>query len=599
MVKLLLPGWFRCSARNTSPLGIGCPSLRWAHSLAMLLVFSAFMLRASELLAFDLEILPPIPDGPRAYHRAVFDPVQGRFILYSGVRVAQGAPEGVANLWVFEAADSAWIQYDSGAFGPLYRNRYSFAADVERRRAYLFGGNTALGCAEDMWLLSLDSLEFSPIQYVGIGPVDKTQAGFAIDALSGNPWVFFGDCRSTQPPASYFEFRRNTAEWQRWVLTTLDPFARASHALVYDALRRRFVMWGGYASIAARTHDEGLVSQAAVGQWPSLEDVWSFDPASLSWTMLADSSGPGHRAGFVSFYDCIDDALVVYGGRGLLTFSALGDLWSFRFKDNRWSELTSGTSQLPSRMEAGGAFDPCTGSLYVAGGQDSLVLGPGAGFDHYRADAFRVRLYRDACFRWAERPSEMGSGPARGLLTLPNDIRDIPLPTLDEIRLVDCHRGLLLQTASEIRAVAPGRWEVAFPQWTSAEEGGLRAGSLRVASAPRSGESVIAPAILIGSCWQPPSGHSPSNVRVIRSAGSWSFIVQTVAAESEIRLEIFNVIGRRVWAQSQTGTPTCDGMGIDWDGTGPNGAVVVPGVYFARVSYGDQRETVRVVIPGP
>ena len=74
----------------------------------------------------------------------------------------------------------------------------------------------------------------------------------------------------------------------------VGPSARAAHALAYDAVRQRTVLFGGRAA--------GAVPQG---------DTWAWDGA--DWTQIADT-GPDPRGGHAACFDAVRGRVLVFGG---------------------------------------------------------------------------------------------------------------------------------------------------------------------------------------------------------------------------------------------------------------------------------------------
>src|SRR5262249_40580062 len=90
-----------------------------------------------------------------------------------------------------------------------------------------------------------------------------------------------------------------TPRWTQIVTTGEAPHSRFSHAAVFDPVRRRLVIFGGYSY--------------AAGQ---LADTWALELAGTpAWHQLAASGrAPIHREGMRAVYDPWNDRMVMFGG---------------------------------------------------------------------------------------------------------------------------------------------------------------------------------------------------------------------------------------------------------------------------------------------
>lgn len=145
-------------------------------------------------------------------------------------------------------------------------------------------------------------------------------------------------------------------DWR--VRTDLAP--RHQHAMAYDSLRGRVLLFGG----------------GGVGN--TRNDLWAWD--GVSWSLLSSGSGPGHRMRHAMAYDAGRDRLVVFGGEPLGGPSGLGDTWEW--DGTSWTEMTPATSP-PGRVDAGMVYDARVGAVIMFGGS---VLGSGLVNDMWKWD---------------------------------------------------------------------------------------------------------------------------------------------------------------------------------------------------------------------
>jgi hypothetical protein len=99
---------------------------------------------------------------------------------------------------------------------------------------------------------------------------------------------------------------RDTWEWNgsRWQVRgpPVQPPARFGHAMAYDAVRKRVVLYGGTGPLGnPRTQ--------------FFEDTWEWDGA--TWAKAQPPSGPGQRTDHQLVYDAARQRVFLIGGRGL------------------------------------------------------------------------------------------------------------------------------------------------------------------------------------------------------------------------------------------------------------------------------------------
>jgi hypothetical protein len=139
----------------------------------------------------------------------------------------------------------------------------------------------------------------------------------------------------------------------RWIALATSaarPAARRDHSLTFDADRGLLYLFGGRA------------------QGVALDDLWTFDLATAAWSeaSLAGAKPPA-RFGHNAFYDAVQRRLVVAMGQAGSTF--FNDVWAFDPATLSWVERGAGSGERPAvRYGAGGAYDPGGNRFLVSHG---------------------------------------------------------------------------------------------------------------------------------------------------------------------------------------------------------------------------------------
>ncbi len=139
-----------------------------------------------------------------------------------------------------------------------------------------------------------------------------------------------------------------------WTLITPAadrPPARRDHTLTADLDRGTLYVFGGRARGGA------------------LGDLWTFDPASATWTeIVAEDPKPAARFGHNATFDTAQQRLIVALGQGQGS-AFFNDVWAFDPAAGSWSQLTSGSDQQPrERYGAGIAPDYANGRFFISHG---------------------------------------------------------------------------------------------------------------------------------------------------------------------------------------------------------------------------------------
>jgi hypothetical protein len=130
--------------------------------------------------------------------------------------------------------------------------------------------------------------------------------------------------------------RADTWEWDGEVWTQVadtGPSARRGHALAFDSVRARVLLFGGRGASA-------------------LGDTWAWDGE--AWTQVADT-GPSPRNGHAMCFEENDGRAILFGG------SEASDTWSW--DGESWTQLN----------DVGPT--PCDGTRLVSTGHSSILFG--------------------------------------------------------------------------------------------------------------------------------------------------------------------------------------------------------------------------------
>lgn len=137
--------------------------------------------------------------------------------------------------------------------------------------------------------------------------------------------------------------------------------------MAYDQAGKKVILFGGWSE------GDGF-----------LDDTWTFDPSSNTWTNLKPAAAPPARYLASMAYDESGKRVVLYGGltkhiQSLLgaasfDFGQLGDTWTFDLGKKTWTSVETTVSP-PARGMAGLAYDAVTSKLVLFGGlgTDGLI----------------------------------------------------------------------------------------------------------------------------------------------------------------------------------------------------------------------------------
>ena len=157
---------------------------------------------------------------------AVYDLHLQRTIIFGGASQDASGYEVFDDMWTYDSARNIWTEI-APTTKPTARSGHFMVYDSFNRKTILFGGwSEEVGLMNDTWLYDSQS----------------------------NQWT------NASP--------------------TISPALRQSHAMCYDPVSQKVILFGGYRSGG-----------------PHFDDTWAFDYVSNTWTNLHPTTSPSGRYG--------------------------------------------------------------------------------------------------------------------------------------------------------------------------------------------------------------------------------------------------------------------------------------------------------------
>ncbi len=324
---------------------------------------------------------------PRMYHDMVYDSLRGRVVLFGGwTREKPSAkPYRLGDTWEWDGKN--WLQAPTAA-SPPRRFGHVMAYDSIRQRAVLFGGGGTRGYFSDTW-------EWDGSKWVNpkptLAPGPRLDAAMVFDSANGN-MVLFGGLDKTYRGVS------DTWAWDGKAWTQFQvpspPCPRFGHAMAYDSSRKRVVLFGGHGGPSpyrlsdtwewngktwtrltpnpspparwghAMAYDpvrKKVVLFGGSGSHGDLSDTWEWD--GVRWVLSRPATSPKPRRWHGMAFDPTRGRVVLFGGYD--GSRLLSDTWEWNGRD--WFRIPTAATP-PGRYKHRMAF-------YGAGGGKVLLFG--------------------------------------------------------------------------------------------------------------------------------------------------------------------------------------------------------------------------------
>jgi hypothetical protein len=200
-----------------------------------------------------------------------------------------------------------------------------FAFSTKSDQALLFGGLdlTAGVLNNDTWIYDLRTDAWSR-KTPAVSPPPRTFSAMTYDEKSDR-FILFGGGGENSGLGDTWAYDMSADTWTNMKPTTSPP-SRVYHAMAYEPVSNRIVLFGG---VVEETADESTNSERPLG------DTWAYDPNGNVWTQLSTSTAPSARGWHSMAYDAGSRKVILFGG-GIKRGQPLGDTWLFDSTTNAW-----------------------------------------------------------------------------------------------------------------------------------------------------------------------------------------------------------------------------------------------------------------------
>lgn len=263
-----------------------------------------------------------------------YDSTRGKVVRFGGQE--KGGAVFFNETWEWDGTH--WTKKNPRV-SPQPRSMHAMVYDSSRGKVLLFGG----GFMDDpsLWVAYDDTWEWDGETWSQLtpktSPAGRMAHGMAYDAVRDKTVLFGGATAFVEGnPISDNE----TWEWDGENWTQIDslnkPSERNIHAMTYDSVHEKVVLFGGSSGAA---------------------ETWEWDGE--NWTLIAPATVPMDMEGAVMAYDNVRNKAVLFGGNDSETWEWDGTNWTKLNPANK-SNATQGHAM---------AYDSARGRMVLFGGR--------------------------------------------------------------------------------------------------------------------------------------------------------------------------------------------------------------------------------------
>jgi hypothetical protein len=276
------------------------------------------------LKAWALRVPSGSSPDPRADHSIVYDGDSEMFLLFGGTVAGAFNKE----TWKWDAAAGAWAK-QAPAESPTPRAGAAMAFDAVLGRPLLFGG-IGMKSGNQQRFNETWSWKWQPESWTLEGPgtevpSPRSYPAMTFDGARGKAELFGGytDDWPNRYSNETWEWDPGKVQWTKKNPAGTSPAARSGHAMVYDEVRQKSVMFGGFAGASPGYFD----------------DTWEWDSGANTWTQRTPKGrSPSAREGHAMAYDSDRGRVMLFGGYTGLSHSS--ETWEF----------DGGSARLPAQI---------------------------------------------------------------------------------------------------------------------------------------------------------------------------------------------------------------------------------------------------------
>jgi hypothetical protein len=318
-----------------------------------------------------------VPEA-RVWGKLAYDSRRGRVVLFGGYDASNIY---LQSLWEWDGR--SWERKSPPGSKPTARYGHGLAYDAWRGRVVLYGGSDGVA-RQDLWEWDGTRWEQRPLS--GPLPPVREHSMVAYD-LARKRLVLFGGYNGVSGPlADLWEW--DGARWEQRTPAGPKPSARSGHALGYDPVRSRVVLFGGWANGA------------------NVADLWEWD--GTAWEQKSPSGvspPPGSELTFT--FDTQRSRLLLVGG-----YHEWHSVWEW--DGTGWVNRSPALPALQPRAAPAIVYDPARRELLLFAGESSLPVRDLWSFDGTAWTERTPQLIRP----WPRSRHAMVHDPARGRVVL-------------------------------------------------------------------------------------------------------------------------------------------------------------------------------------
>jgi len=280
----------------------------------------------------------------------VYDPQTEEVILFGGYSQSLGVR--LNDLWAYDPVKGAWTELAPSGAAPSAREGQTMTYDAVSGKVVLFGGYSGTEYYNDTWAYDPQADAWQELTPAGDLPPARTQQCMVYDS-AGAQTLLYGGWDDTNNLTDIWAYDLVADAWHQVEQQGDIPEPRFAAAAAYEPVSGKMYVFGGFPGDPDQTE--------------FLDELWAYDPATNQWTQLeAEGDMPAPRNGHCLVADSSAGTLVLFGGTN--SEASLNDLWTYDPASNAWTAIEPADELPQVRVYASMVYDETDEEIIVFSG---------------------------------------------------------------------------------------------------------------------------------------------------------------------------------------------------------------------------------------
>jgi len=338
------------------------PSGRMGHAMAfdemagqaILFGGTAYATGSDDTWAYNLSANTWVQKKPsssppgRAHHAMSYDSFDQKVVLFGGANGTDSSADK-NDIWTYDSMNDIWTEQLPSPT-PRGRRMHCMAYDDAGGRLTVFGGRDDHDDFGDTWGFILSKNIWADMT-PRMAPPCRESAAMVYDSAN-DVLVLFGGYDGKTLLDDTWTYDLGTGLWTERKPPS-SPKGRTHHRMVYDDVNGVCILFGGLSGFGGSSGN-------------FMNDTWCYDTGTDEWKRIGSRSSPPSRCGHGMAFDSTNGVVVLFGGwtSGDRT---LNDTWSFDYRTSSWTEKKPAASP-SAREDSQMTWDGGRGRVVMYGG---------------------------------------------------------------------------------------------------------------------------------------------------------------------------------------------------------------------------------------